>query len=122
MPQRRPWLVVGVVFAAGAATAFWFGWYVPAREHRDWYDRVCADIRALEHNRPPDIDPPTWEYVISWAVNLHANCAGYHTWVEPDWLDGFAAELERRLDGPVTLADIHWIWDEYAAHTKGGAS
>ena len=32
----------------------------------------------------------------------------------------FEAELKRRLQGPVTLKDIDWIWDEYAAHTEHG--
>lgn len=28
--------------------------------------------------------------------------------------------MERRLAGPMTLADIEWIWDEYVAHTEYG--
>jgi hypothetical protein len=37
--------------------------------------------------------------------------------VEPEWREPFAAELRRRVSGPVSVADIDWIWDQYAAHT-----
>ena len=60
------------------------------------------------------------EWIVGWTHNLHGNCAKVGQRVERGWRDGFAAELERRLRGPITLGDIDWIWDEYVLHTPLG--
>lgn len=117
---RLRWYVVGAVALAGLVVWFWFGLVEPFSSHRAWADRVQADIKSLARKRPPDVTRGQWEFVVGWTMNLHGNCGSIHSTVEREWRDGFAAELERRLQGPVTLADIDWIWDEYARHTQGG--
>lgn len=119
--SRRLLLVAGFVFVGGLALA-WFGWVQPIHEHLRWHRQVRPDILALAHKRPLGVSNGQWEFAVGWTLNLHANAGGIHTTVDPDWRLGFAAELRRRLDGPMTLADIDWIWDEYAAHTKYGPS
>jgi hypothetical protein len=118
-PRRWLWLVGGAV-AIGCALSLWFGSIAPHRAHRDWYDRVLADIRSLADRRPPDVTRGQWEYAVGWTNNLHGNCGSSRESVDREWRAEFAAELERRLGGPVTLADIEWIWDEYVAHTRLG--
>jgi len=76
----------------------------------------------LNDRRPSEISPERWEHLVSWTHNLHCNCGCFHTSVDKEWRDGFASEFERRLAGPITLADIDWVWDEYARHTKDGQS
>jgi hypothetical protein len=85
------------------------GW--PLQSHGGWLHRVEADIMALAHRRPPEVSKEQWDFIVGWRSGLHGNCGG--------WRDEFAAELERRLAGPITFADIDWIWDEYAGHTTG---
>jgi hypothetical protein len=122
MTDFRTWrwrpLVGGGVLLAGSL-ALWLGIAEPIRSrasHRGWYERVRADLMSLVHRRPPGVTKGQWDYAVGWTFNLHANCG------TPDrsWRDGFAVELERRLQGPVTLADIEWIWDEYARNTSNG--
>ncbi len=120
MKWRWPLVIAAAVVAL--LVVGWFGLVEPIRVHRDWGRRVTGDIRTLAHKRPPDVSEDGWEHLVSWTHNLHGNCGTIHQWVEPGWRDGFAAEFERRLAGSITVADIDWIWDEYAAHTKGGRS
>ena len=112
-------VVLLAVFAAG-----WAFVYEPLRLHREWDDAMRANIKSLADKRPTDVTPQQWEYTVGWTINLHANCGAFYSFSEhtadPAWRDGFRAELERRLQGPITLADIDWIWDEYAKNTKHG--
>ena len=118
-------LKVKLAVVAVLAALFVAGWafvYEPISAHSVWFRRVGADIRSLEHKRPPDVTRGQWEYLVGWTINLHGNAGGIWSSVDPAWQDSFEAELKQRLQGAVTLADIEWIWDEYAAHTKSGQS
>ena len=119
--HHRTSLLGGLLVAGGLAFA-WFGCLAPLRDHGRWYREVREDIVALLRKRPPDVSKGQWEFAVGWTINLHANAGGMWSTVDPDWRPGFAAELRRRLQGPMSLADIDWIWDEYAAHTKYGPS
>jgi hypothetical protein len=111
-----------LLIAAIAGVAFlWFGWVEPTLDHSRWFGEVHEDIKGLLRKRPPDVPKGQWEFAVGWTLNLHGNAGGIWYTVERGWRPGFAAELHRRLAGPVGLADIEWIWDEYAAHTKHGA-
>lgn len=111
-----------VAILVGLLAAGWAFLYEPMRLDFEWTRRVGADLNSLRQKRPLAITPVQWEYAVDWTVNMHYN-TGDHPFistVELAWRDRFVAELEHRLQGPVTLADIDWIWDEYAAHVKGG--
>lgn len=86
----------------------------------NWSKQVSESLRLLQGNRPANVPADRWEHLCSWTVNLHGNCGVIWNAVEPEWREPFAAELRRRVSGPVSVADIDWIWDEYAAHTTGG--
>ena len=118
---RGRWIVVAAVLALiGGATAFWFLALGPIHEHLQWYGRVRADLVALADKRPTDVSPGQWEFMVGWTINLHANSAAAKEWVDRGETWPFIEELERRLKGPVTVATIDWILDEYARITKGG--
>jgi hypothetical protein len=97
----------------------WFAFVGPRYSHDRWYDRVRADILTLTHKRPAEVSRQDWESIVCWTVNLHANCGQYRS-VEITWRERFVAELEQRLQGPITVADIEWVWDEYASNTRCG--
>jgi hypothetical protein len=97
----------------------WFTFVGPLHAHNRWHDRVRADILTLAHKRPPEVNRHDWESIVCWTVNLHANCSQYRT-VDVAWRERFVAELEERLQGPIALRDIEWIWDEYASNTRSG--
>jgi hypothetical protein len=58
--------------------------------------------------------------LVGWTINLHANSAAANQWVDRGEIWPFVEELERRLQEPVTVATVDWIWDEYARITTGG--
>jgi hypothetical protein len=119
--RRRHLLLSGlIVVATGGGAAFWFLGLEPVIAHRRWYDRVRRGILSLLPRRPPDVGPGAWEFAVGWTMNLHGNCGSAHTWVDRSGADQFAEELDRRLGGPVGLATIDWIWDEYARFSRGG--
>jgi hypothetical protein len=99
---------------------FWFGVVEPVREWRQWHNRVQADIKSLASKRPPDITRGEWEWVVGWTVNLHGNCGSEWNNFNSVEMQSFAEELERRLQGPVDMRTIDWIWDEYARLTIYG--
>jgi hypothetical protein len=89
------------------------------RVHTNWSEQVSESLRVLHRNRPAEVPADRWEHLCSWTMNRHANCGGIESAVE-EWREPFAAQLRRRVSGPVGVADIDWIWDEYAAHTTHG--
>ncbi len=118
---RSAWkLLAAVLILAGAASAFWLLVLRPIKEHRQWHEQARAAIYALADKRPADVQPGQWEFMIGWTLQLHGNWGTSHTWVDRDQKWPYLEELERRLQGPVSVATIDWIWDEYARITKGG--
>lgn len=121
--KRRWWLpLIGVAVVLLLLTVGWFGYAEAIIAHHHWHQRVRDDLKRLARQPPPDVSEDEWEHMVSWTHNLHANCDFTPSSSERAWREPFAVELERRLPGPVTVADIDWIWDEYVAHTKGGQS
>jgi hypothetical protein len=112
--------LLGVLIAAGLWTIVFVIWIEPLQSHGRWFTRVDKNLLSLVHMRPAGVSKGEWEYIVGWTLNLHGNCANVGQRLEREWRDGFAAEVERRLRGPITLGDIDWIWDEYVLHTPYG--
>jgi hypothetical protein len=101
-----------------AGVAFWFGVYEPIRRHKDFCTATREELETLAKKRPPDFTREQWNNIVGWTINAHGNTV-VATW--PRWgsriprteMDRFLAELRRRLSGPVDLATIDWIWDEF---------
>src|SRR5687768_9832635 len=79
-----------------------------------------VNLKSLADKRPPDVPPGQWEFMVGNTMNLHLNCGLSPANVDREQMWPFLEELERRLQGPVTVATIDWIWDEYARITRGG--
>jgi hypothetical protein len=120
MKQLTLKCTAGALALGGGLLAWWFFGLQPIHEHRAWSDRMKARLNSLYDRCPPDLDAATWEQVVQWTGNLHSNCGVQHTWVNREEKCPFLEELERRLQGPVDLGTIDWIWDEYARITEGG--
>jgi hypothetical protein len=116
---RRWLLVCGVLFLAAAA-GFWVGVVEPARRHAAFCREVRADLQSLARKRPPTVSRKQWENVVARTLNAHGNCLTFHADIPQDEMERFAAELKRRLAGPVDLSTIDWIWDEIVRLTPGG--
>jgi hypothetical protein len=112
--------LLGVGLSASGLLLLWFRYLEPIQSQVRWSGRVSKDIKSLVYKRPPELSKGQWEFIVGWTINMHANCGSIPGKVEPAWRDEFAAELKRRLQGPISLADIDWIWDEYVRHTTYG--
>jgi hypothetical protein len=119
--NRARWsAVVYISLLAGGIAAFWMLLYRPISEHGEWSRRMRANIEMLAHKRPADVPPGQWEFMVGWTINMHCNSAGGYSWVDRDKMAPFLVEFERRLQGPVGVETIDWLWDEYVRITEGG--
>lgn len=85
------------------------------------YRQLKLDIQSLANRRPAHVPPGEWEFAVGWTLNLHANC-GLLYGKDTAEMQNFSNEFSRRLEGPVGLHTIDWIWDEYERLTKRGKS
>ena len=117
MSRKRMWQIVFAVYALiGVLALLAYLLSLPIGRQIEWHQRIRADLKKLARLKPTDANSGQWDYAVGWTSNLDANCFE----VDRDWMNGFADELERRMEGRVGLADIEWIWDEYAKHTPIG--
>ena len=118
---RRVW-ISGAVLVAVACGAFWLLVFVPERRQIEFCTATRAEFNTLAKKRPTNITRKQWHHIVAWTLNAHANCISATRRIDPEERDQFLAELRRRLQGPVELADIDWIWDEIVRLTPGGRS
>jgi hypothetical protein len=74
------------------------------------YDDVELAILRLATIHPKDVPENRWAYCVWWTWELHGSYS-YH--FDTAQLRQFADDLNRKLDGPVGIDTIDWIWDEY---------
>lgn len=115
---RRNVVYFALVMALGGGVIFWFQqWREPFRES----EKMSNLIRSLESRRPTEVTPGKWECAVGWTCTLHANSLdAYQSDVTS--MRQFREELSSKLDGPVSMETIHWIWDSYAILCRGGAN
>jgi len=77
-------------------------------------------MMRLVEKRPSDVPPGQWEFAVGWTINLHANCGSWADAMSISKAQAFSLELEERVRGPVSLATIDWIWDQYGSFTTQG--
>jgi hypothetical protein len=87
--------------------------------HQRWYRAVENRILALAELRPKEVSSAEWAFYIYHTWNLHANHGGVG--FESASREKFLSDFDERLKMPVDAHTIDWIWDEYLAHTNGGA-
>lgn len=91
----------------------------PFQDHRAWYDRVQADLETLANKRPLDLSRDEWSFIVASTLNAHGNRGSHPSFLaNKEMAESFADELELKLQGPVTIQTIDWIWDAYMQFTN----
>jgi hypothetical protein len=120
--RRLKWLAVFGVLAAVAfcvaLPAVWI-WpqFVYARERSAAHEVVAQ----LADRRPADVDAAVWEAATSWAVTAYGNVCFTESHVPLDELRRFHDDVKERLEGPVNLATIDWVWQRLGETGLHGA-
>ena len=115
---RREAGCVALVMSLVGGALFWF---LQSREPFRESDWILGLIRSLESRRPADVTPDKWDCDVGWTCTLQTNSLDAFQ-ADATSLRQFREELSSKLDGPVGMGTIHWIWDSYAKLCPGGAS
>lgn len=123
MTNRRR-LALTLVFLAlvGGGVAFYVSIVKPLVFYSKWFERVRSSIYTLADKRPAEVSRGQWDFMIGWTLNLHGNAAFGPRQIDSQAAAEFADELDRRLQGPMNISDIDWIWDRYESFSEGGKS
>jgi hypothetical protein len=95
----------------------------PTLDHQRWHFRVHSSIKRLAARKPPEVEQEQWTQAVLWTLNADANCCAVAEFLklrDRAELRKFADELDHRIDGPVDLKTIDWIWDEFERISKYG--
>jgi hypothetical protein len=111
--------VFPLLLVAGGAL-FWVRCIHPVLRHAEFCRNVKVELKTLAKKRPPDVTRKQWENVVAWTWNAEGNCLAFHRNIPLEEMTRFEAELKRRLEGPVDLGTIDWIWDEIVRLTPNG--
>jgi hypothetical protein len=115
------WHVILLVLVV-AGIVFWFPKIEQNRRHSLFCDRVHFQFLSLAKKRPLNVSRQQWEGVVAHTINAWANCLTFTKNIPPAEMDRFEHELHQRVQGPVDLATIDWIWDEVVRLTPNGQS
>jgi len=93
---------------------------VRSQRHLTWHRMVDDRILALAERCPKGVSRDEWAFYVHWTWNLHGNHGTYLDF-DPAERRAFLAKFVGKLQGEVDVKTIDWIWDQYVAHSKGGA-
>ena len=116
-------ILLSALITAGISTIVFVTLIKPTLDHRRWFNQVDASIESLATRRPPGVDQDQWMLAVLWTQNANANCCAMAEFLKTRdraALERFADELEHRIQGPVDLKTIDWIWDEFERISKYG--
>ena len=114
MKRQDTLLLLAVLAIAGVCLAIPAKWLV---DNLIWsyHQRKTHDlVNSLEHRRPSDVEPETWEAASGWTSNAYANICFSPDAVSLSELKRFTADLERELGKQVDLETTAWIWRRLA--------
>lgn len=115
---RSASLLLAVCAITGGAV-FWVRVVEPARRHSAFCRAVEVELKTLASKRPPGVTRDQWHNIVAWTRNAHGNTLVASPMIPRGEQERFLAELRERLAGPVTLATIDWIWDEFVRLAPG---
>jgi hypothetical protein len=116
-PRRMQWWPLCLLVAVIVTCTFSYRQTTaPYREA----EKIHVQILSLADRRPAEMTQSQWDSAVSWTNNLHANSLvwGFKN-AAP--IRSLRLQIESRLDGPVTMDTIIWIWDQYAELCPLGA-
>ena len=106
-----------LVIAVSVAVALW---HRQATEPHREAAKIRGLILSMASRRPDNLTSKQWESAVAWTNNLHCNSL---VWGFNDGpaIRNLRLRLEAKLDSPVTIDTIKWIWDQYAELCPLGA-
>lgn len=110
--RLRTLLVCVAILATAFACLAFVGKITEYPRHQS---RGARLLETLDTRCPATVSPQTWDDATGWAITAYHNICfnANHTTLKE--LDSFVADTEERLNGPVDLATIDWIWARLAA-------
>lgn len=112
---------VGCVSLVMSVVAGSLSWFHQLREPFRESDQILSLIRSLESRHPADATPGKWKCAVGWTCTLHANSLDAYQ-ADVTSIRQFREELATKLEGPVSMETIDWIWNSYAGLCPGGAN
>jgi hypothetical protein len=107
--SRRRWLALATLLTL-AGGVYWA--YDSERRHLEFCHAVDSELRTLGKKRPPGISRQQWEYVLGWTLNDFRGYLAEAKYISQADRNSFLAELRTRLNGPVDLGTIDWLYAE----------
>lgn len=95
------------------SVSLWLFIVEPQRRHREFCQTTRAELMTLAEKRPPGVTPKQWHHVVAWTLNAHSNTLVATRQIPRFEMARFEANLRERLQAPVNLGTIDWIWDEF---------
>src|SRR5260370_80837 len=116
-----PWLPLALAacLIIGVVVWFWVSVMRPAHRREEFLRATRAELESLAKKRPPGVTRRQWHHVVAWTLNAHSNTVVARPRIPWVAMDQFESELERRLQGPVDLGTIDWIWDGFVRLAPG---
>lgn len=108
--RRRPYWFAALVLVVACVVpaALWV-----SRQLQHFRDRQAGRelVVQLQQRRPADVDPETWEWATNWAITAYCNVCFSQEHVSEEEQRRFNADMAERLQGPVSLATVDWVWE-----------
>jgi hypothetical protein len=111
-------LLISVVLAVVAPFVRFVG---TQRRFYGLVEQVGNDIASLELRRPADVPPDQWKRAVDWTRNLIYQVYFSPIDSDPDSLEQLRDQLRQKLNGPVDLRTLQWIWEHCENAPRQGA-
>ncbi len=108
------------LFVAVSVVACILGLYAafvkPSIEHGRLARRFGVCIERLIHKQPANLSSDQWCFIISCTYNAKVNCLKDQDYItDTPRFRRCVDELERKVEGEVSIETIDWIWGEVEA-------
>lgn len=114
--RRHLWFGLLIV-AVPVVVALWFR---QATEPYREAEKIHVLIMTLTNRRPENVTAKQWQSAVEWTNNLHCNGLVWDFKNGPA-IRALRLSFERKLESPVTMEAITWLWDQYAMLCPLGA-
>lgn len=78
---------------------------------RSHHDKLRGVFEELRERCPPRVNAKAWDEAINWIIIASANICTSPDRVSNAEMAALRADIDERLEGPVDLETLFWIWD-----------